>query len=726
MSMSSVDRHSAVNVPGTDFASQSQPSLNQQAYLRLRLALSLNLRHQIFIAICDDVMLRDQLAAQLETDLASPAWDLTADPALQQSSPLLLGEQSGTFTPRLVGLRLNLDNPDIVGQITSWLSHPENPIQTTWVPHLQITGIDQLTRQPVHIQREFLSSLAVLAQQIPTLEFNILLWVNRPWCRTIQQSVPEFWHWHSAVFEFEDDLFEPHRIKQIQIQQPKPQIAASTKSPKLEEPANLESLKLEQPKLERPKVVAPPKPEPPKPKAPQQADPKLTTWVVTAVMKTVDSLAEQDLAEGIDENHPELEPLKLLQKIEILHQQDAPIEAVALTYRQLGDWYRDRIDPSHPSQQHLAIVIRSYERVLKLIDSKSEQVPDLLNDIGNLYWMKAKGRTDGFIPNLEKALKAYEFALERTDAIQQPQTYAMLQNNLGSVYNELAYHQDPSKNLQRAIEAYQKSLDYRSVETDAARYAATQNNLGTALWNLAQHQQPMLNLQRAIEAYNEALHYYNPEQEPLHYGMLQNNLGTAYWNLAQCEQATQELAMSEDFLRLAIGAYRVALVYRTLEVAPYAYAATQNNLGTAYWHLANHSSVPHDDQVNNLLCAIDAYQEALAAAQYLGVISAPNPPILSFDVYAAHYHIGLAYYQVATDPRISLESSQRSEFLKQSLQHQSEVAQGWHDKPDLQPNALNAMIQVVRALHDRDGIQGQTWAMSNVPAAYLSLIMKEL
>jgi hypothetical protein len=62
--------------------------------------------------------------------------------------------------------------------------------------------------------------------------------------------------------------------------------------------------------------------------------------------------------------------------------------------------------------------------------------------------------------------------------------------------------------------------------------------------------------------------------------MIQNNLGTAYWNLAQYEQP-------ETWLDRATVAYQDALKYRTPEVAPAASAATQNNLGTAYWHLAD-------------------------------------------------------------------------------------------------------------------------------------------
>jgi hypothetical protein len=99
---------------------------------------------------------------------------------------------------------------------------------------------------------------------------------------------------------------------------------------------------------------------------------------------------------------------------------------------------------------------------------------------------------------------------------------------------------------------------------------------------------------------------------------------------------------------------------------------------------------------------------------------------LSFDLFAAHYHTGLAYQHLATNPHATLENGERSEYLKVALLHQVQAAQGWQAQPDIQPNAVNAMIQVVRALHDREGLQGQTWAMSNIPAPFLPTVMKEL
>ena len=662
MLMSVVDRHSAPDIPVTESISQAVSSLNQQIYLRLRLALSLNLRRQILIAVCDDPILRSQFVTQLGTDL--------------EIEPL---QSAAQFT----SLDLNLENPDVLEQVRQHFQ------PGACIPNFQITSIDRLTRQPVHSQRTFLDSLSTIAQQLPNLEFNLVLWVTRPWCRAIQQSVPDFWQWHTGLFEFEGD---PVGQNQIQIQ-PTTNGSSSGSS------NGQRKLKL---------------------------DSDLSDLVLASVTQTIDLDDQSAITEILAASHPATEPLQILQQVEDLHQSRSSAGTVAELYRHLGDWYRDRLDPVRPDSQALTIVIRAYEQALKLIDMKSESVADLLNDIANLYWLKARSGNGAAVTNLEKALKAYQFALDRTDPDLQPQTYAMIQNNLGSVYSDLSIHRAPEESLQSAIHAYSASIQYRCFETDPARYAATQNNLGTAYWNLAQYRSPMMNLQSAVLAYNEALRYYTPAQEPLHYAMLQNNLGTAYWNLSRCDQAVRELAVAEDFLNLAIEAYRIALLYRTLEAAPLAYAATQNNLGTAYWHLANQEPTHDDDRPIHLLWAIDAYQEVLSAVQYLSAASTPHAPPLSFDIFATHHHIGLAYYQTAIESRTQLDVEARTKFLHHALKHQVCAAQGWQEHPNFQVSAVGQFGQIVKAIYDRQGIQGQTQALSQIPPVFLPQVMREL
>ena len=48
--------------------------VNQQAYKALKAAMSLNLRRQLLVAVCDNVILQNQLATQLENDLAQISW----------------------------------------------------------------------------------------------------------------------------------------------------------------------------------------------------------------------------------------------------------------------------------------------------------------------------------------------------------------------------------------------------------------------------------------------------------------------------------------------------------------------------------------------------------------------------------------------------------------------------------------------------------------------------
>lgn len=705
--MTFVDCQPASSNPVTELASDHLSSLNQQIYLRLRLALSLNLRRQIFVAVCDDVGLRDRFAAQLRADLANTAHLGIEAANAQVSHPLspAIGQTSST-TPRLVTLKLNLPNPSVLEQATQWLAQHSSRKDAEWVPTFQVVGVEALTRQPVHIQRAFLNSLQCFANYPSAAEFNLILWVPRPWCWSIQQSVPEFWRLHTGMFEFEGDPAPNLRRSRG---------AGERSSKKESSTSDLQSSSLE--------VL---------PRDRSRAESNLADLVLAAVMQEVDGQPVETHWHQLDPSHPSLEPIRLLQHLEELQLHQAPAASQAAAYRQLGDWYRDRAEQGSASQQNLSITIRAYEQVLRLLEPTSSQVPDVLNDIGNLYWMLSRCSTaaNQALLYLEKALKAYHIALSKTNPETRPTTYVMLQSNLGSAYSDRAQRQNPVENLQLAIAAYQESLKYCASKDDALRYAATQNNLGTAHWNLAQHQNPIANLQQAIMFYNEALCQYNPEQEPLPHAMLQNNLGTAYWNLAQCPQgkdpAEQLSATPKDFLLLAIDAYRVALMYRTLDAAPAACAATQNNLGTAYWHLSNQSSVDYEAAEGYLHHAIAAYKEALAVVDHLARASAPHAPVLTFDHFSTHNNLGSAFHQLATNPHANISSAQRLAYLEASLTHHVQALQGWQEKSDFYPTALKCIVQDVKAFHDRGGIQGQTLALSKIPATLIPSVMKQL
>ncbi|MBC6471737.1 MAG: tetratricopeptide repeat protein [Hormoscilla sp. GM102CHS1] len=608
--------------------------LNKQIYKRLEAALSLNLLSQIFLAVCDDCSLRNQIANQLTE--ARFARDQT-------------GDGSTRSYPLLVSLKLNVKDPNPVSEIAHWLGQHPNQGRSI-APGFQILGVEQLTRQPSRIQRQFLNYLQMIGQSWPLpLELTLLLWMPRPWLLSIQQSAPDFWRCRTGIFEF--------------VSEPTPVLADSWPG--------------------------------------EDADALSSKTPFTA------SLPEQGLKSLLRTETEEL------------------IDAFSR-----GNLYLDIIHQGEATAENLIEAIIAYEQAIEYLEEDSHLWADILNDLGNLYWMRSRHISARFlgpsadreqaIAYLEQGIKAYEIALSHIlqyDRLQSAghhgKTYRRLQNNLGAAYSELARYVAPVKNLQESIIYYTEALDYSQELSDGKQYAATLNNLGTAYWNLAQHQQPVANLQQAIAAYSEALSYSSPSQEPFNYGMIQNNLGTTYWNLAVC------LSEPEEYLQMAISAYKIALEYRTASAAPTAHAATQNNLGMAYWHLANQEGISGPLRVEFLSKCISAYQQALETA-LLGQLTD-----ISFDLLATHNNLGLAYYQKATQTD-SIEVEHKLHDLEAALEHHLQALSGWENQPELYGSAFNYVIQVIRVLYRACGLPGQNQALSRVPPKLLPEILRRL
>ncbi len=409
----------------------------------------------------------------------------------------------------------------------------------------------------------------------------------------------------------------------------------------------------------------------------------------------------------------------LVQQLERLHQQKASANVMAGAYRSLGNLYRDRIEQGNVTPKNLLRAMKAYEHVMQLVKDDSPVWSEVLNDIGNLCWLLSRcaPAPEQGLPHLQQGIQAYRMALTKITPQTHPQTYPMIQNNLGAAYGDLARYRNPFDNLQRSVKAYQEALRYRRADVDPMRFASTQNNLGTTYWNLAQYREPVHNLKQAIAAYSQALSYYQPEKDALNYAMIQNNLGTAYWNLAQHDHA-------KEWLQSAISAYTIALEYRTLDVNPVAYAATQNNLGTAYWHISGY----HPDQVEERLAflrqAIYSYTEALKAAD---LIQQSNRPVaLNFDVLATCNNLGLVQYQLASDHEFMAQDDKESRYLEQSLSHHVKALQGWQGRPDLRQTALKCVTQTLKAIYTQKGLMAQNQALSNIPGQLLPEILPQL
>lgn len=781
-------------------AAHSAAGLNQRTYARLKTSLRLNLRRQIFLAVCDDLELRGRIVAKLQKDLA----------------------------PHFVSLNLNLADPNPLAQVSQWLAQRGRAMMQGGTSlGFQILGVEHLTRQPAPVQKRFLTHLQALEYYMPALECTTLLWLPRPWLRSVRQSAPTFWEWHTALFEFEGDPTPARSVKTQPITRipitkieawaspaiapPWPPTAAASQAmhsagplaPTVElelEPVEFDSTEFPTPELvpvakpdetiwdiltqdlarlnekiaaedgtgaiapppelESPAPLERPAPAPVAPADPVLApDPAPPTIAIdhqapyAALLQTYQTLAvapspvvaapvaEQPAAIAqlaalltqalaiTPDSEQHQSAFASLQRLQHLESQQVPEAALATAYYALGRAYRESIEQGDTAELTLAIAICAHEQTLVRLEETSPLWPDVANDLGNLYWMRSRQVTaaDLQLSSLNQAIEAYQLALTTLNPQDTPKTVAMIQNNLGSAYGDLAQYQNPAQNLQKSVEAYEFALQYRSATEEPARYAATQNNLGTACWNLAQHQQPLTYLKRAIAAYQQALHYYTPDTEPLSFAMIQNNLGTAYWNLVQYRQpqSAGDGPTPEQLLHWAIAAYEQASVFRTLEVAPAAYAATQNNLGTAYWDLAMLPQATPPERSDRLQSAITAYEAAIKA---VAVMTAQHThrPALTFDIFATHNNLGLAYYHRATQPHSTLSKGDRQTALEAALRHHLKALQGGDVVSEFHQATLDYVIQTVRTFFHEFGIQGQNIAMSQLPPQLLPEIMRKL
>lgn len=699
--------------------------LNRQIYQRLKQALSLNLRRQIFIAVCDNQQLKQDLAQNLEADLTNTID--CAEPQPNNNRHMLF-----------VTLNLNLSNPNPVTQINQWFA--ENPqfqkIEEYQILGFQIIGVENLTKELPVVQWSFITNLKKIAANLSKLESSILLWITKPWLNTIQQSAPEFWNWHTGIFQFEGDPtpITPRQKKSSLPNKTKPNSFSPliTSSPGTNTVRPLMALEQKSYSAESKKLqtyLLPPTPQklpdlPIKHSKHQENIPQPELELVELANLV---LAEISRKSGVEKTPLEKRQFQILQEIQELNKFQYPSPELVVAYQMLGDFYRDRILAGEVSEQSLIIAIRAYEMVIEWEFENSENVSqfsvtqisilDILNDLATLYWMLSRqikcSKSDSLV-YLERSIILYQMAVGEID-LSQKDTYARLQKNLGLAYADLATYQEEQQNWERAVRAYQEAIFYLDKVAAPQDYASTLNNLGAAYWNLAQNTQAIEHLQGAISAYEKAVDYFTPEIEPMSYAMIQNNLGIAYWNAAQFH-----VEESETLILKAIDAYLFALKYRTPETFPLGYAATKNNLGTAYWHLANQLE-GYEIRTQIFREAIATYSQAVTIAQQF------SPSQLTFDLLTTYNNIGLAYYQIAIESDTILDKNSQISDLKAALDNH---LLGYSDRLETNINeiqgkeaSLNYILRIIRTFYNKYGIQGQNLALSKIPSNLLPKIL---
>jgi tetratricopeptide (TPR) repeat protein len=740
--------------------SQTYLGHNQETYQELRLALQLNLRRQLLIAVCDDAALQDQLAQRLEANF-SP---------LPETVPLAPEVRARQLT--LVTLRLSSDRPDLVREVLLWLKQQrrlQSSLPTT--PVFQIVGIDQLTRQSPTVQNRFLASLIRVDALLTQLDCRLVVWVPRPWLGKIRQSVPGFWRSRSGLFEFMGEPSAPPTALDSPAEPPVPDRPAAN-PPDLwrvlrddlstfEQPAPAPKDLTPKDATEKPAVPPPvdlPNLLAPDSKAARHSAPPQNPQGYTVieqgafssiVMPPVGATAAETLA-NLQRAEPVLPtvepvpapialsptslpptgalqlPLDLAQDTELanlwryiqglVEQQAGPL-TLSRAYLALGQMGRDRLSVDAPAASVLGFATAVYDLAIAGLPEGSTDWCDALNDLASLYWLQGQQEgTPDPAPWLRRSVSTYEKALKGGAKAIPADTLGRIYGNLGTVYGLLANLDNPSLCLEKAVEAYQHALEYSPAARSPIDYANLQNSLGAIHWRLSQYDQPQHHLAQAVVAYGEALAHRPAQDAPLEYAMVQNNLGIAYWSLAQHQQPV-------FLLERAIAAYEAALKYRTITAAPAGCAATANNLGTAYWDLAQQAAVAGERRIATLQQAVAAYETALAAAQI--ALKDTPPPALGFDLWATCHSAGVVHDQLAQAlPETQTEARQR--HLETALNQYLLAYQGWHNDPQQVEVLITALVYNAHLSFEIFGIPGQQAVLSKLPGELLAQVLRRL
>jgi tetratricopeptide (TPR) repeat protein len=733
---------------------------NQETYQELRLALQLNLRRQLLIAVCDDPALQTQLAQRLENNFAPLPETVAVAPEVRARQLTL------------VTLALSSDRPDLVREVVLWLKQQQRDRgRLPARPIFQIVGIDQLTRQSPTVQNRFLAALGRVDALLTQLDCRLVVWLPRPWLSKIRQSAPGFWRSRSGLFEFvgdpspqpsgapvpapapgaapappaAPDLWHVLQDDLSSFEQPEPEPAApepAAPEPVKPEPAVPEPAAAEAPGDEpRPSAIDLPTPLGAGPAAAIAPSPLLTLETAPPatvalpmealsveallapqaaappVLSDPAALASSSTSESLQlppELAQEADLASLWRYIQGLIEQQAGPLTLARAYLALGQVGRDRLVSAPPTDSLLAFTIAVYRQALMGLAEGSADWCDALNDLASLYWLQGQqSTTTDPAPWLRRSVHTYETALQGGPATIDPDTLARIYSNLATVYGLLANFEDPAPCLEQAASAYQKALKYSPAAS--GDYATLQNSLGAVYWRLAQHDRPPHYLPLAIAAYTEALAHCTTA-DPLEQAMVQNNLGIAYWSLAQHQQPMV-------LLERAIAAYQAALVHRTPQANPAGCAATANNLGTAYWDLAQQPAVTGDRRLTTLAQAIAAYETALTAAQ--AALQELPPAALGFDLWATCHSAGVVHDQIA-QALPSTEADQRQRHLALALQHYLFAYEGWRDSPTQLAVLTTALVYNLHLHFEFFGSSAQQTVLSKLPGELLPDILRQL
>ena len=237
------------------------------------------------------------------------------------------------------------------------------------------------------------------------------------------------------------------------------------------------------------------------------------------------------------------------------------------------------------------------------------------------------GCRDNSITNPDLAVEYLRRALSLTATSKDPLICAGILDALGNAY--VYSRQLPKKDrIEAALECHRTATDlYRSLG-QLDDWAREEYNQGNAWCELPEEEYPE-KWQQAILHYEQALQVRTREKNPLRYAATMQNLGTAYRQLKIGDRIANVLKATD--------CYRRALEIYDLSAFPTQHAALYNNVGNAYLSLAM------TDEKIRRRCALHALTHLDRA---LRVRTRAQYPV---DYAVTQYNRGQAFMMLAPD-----------------------------------------------------------------------------
>ncbi len=636
---------------------------NQQAYQALKASMSLNLRRQLLIAVCDNVVLQNQLATQLEYDLAGQTWSMPSfDDEAPKSSSLAL--ERLTFDP---------EDAHLPRQVAHWVREATAEAQAEEsLPQVQVLGIEQMTRQPAIVQNHFLRSLEQMEVLLPRLNTSLLVWVPWPWLRTIQTSSPTFWKWRNAVFEFVSDptptllpseasdngalnadRFAREASSRSASSNPASHSTAADTIPAdngyspthRDRPSPIRSY----PPITIPAVVSLyGETDESEIDDDQPATETITTWETLDVAATPVQTDDRKL-EGRDRGGSRLSD-SAAQKPETQKPETQKPETQKLETRKLeAQAVAQQIEKQSFEEQAAALpalefldlespALESQEQEGSTPETQTQEIQAQETQAQEIQIQSAESSS--------QSASEHSFSLDSTFSSEE--ALALDSTFLNTIPNRSAADDyfEVGHSYRQRIEAGERGLDLiepaiaayegglRSLTGPHPDWASGLNDLGTLYWLKAQQlsNQPQIIdcMNHSVQLYGEALTKVDPTVDPNMAYQLYSNLGAVHSMLAM-------YAAPVEHFQQAAEAYLNALSLCVLATDPEEFSTLQNSLGSVYWKLSHYEPTGIKIELT-LRQAITAYEQAL-----LGYSPAQKP----LDYAAVQNNLGITYWSLA-------------------------------------------------------------------------------